>query len=96
MTDKQNTSIHELLLLAEIRSYPRWQIIPPSYTLMGSEVNKSECHVKIGVKYRGETILKTGYSTFFLLCFQCALLLTVVGLVCIVVLYCVYYSLRYF
>ncbi len=51
---------------------------------MGSEVKKSECHVKIGVKYQGETILKTRYSTFFLLCFQCALLLTVVGLVCIV------------
>ena len=32
---------------------------------MGSEVKKSECHVKIGVKYRGETILKTRYSTFF-------------------------------
>ena len=76
---------------------------------MGSEVKKSECHVKTGVKYRGETILETGYSTFLLLCFQCALLLTVVGLVCIVLLssvycyyfmcivvLCVYYYLRYF
>ena len=53
---------------------------------MGSEVKKSECHVKIGVKYRGETILKTRYSKFFLLFSQCALLLTVVGLVCIVLL----------
>ena len=53
---------------------------------MGSEVKKSKCHVKIGVKYRGETILKTRYSTFFLLCFQCALLLTIVGFVCIVVI----------
>ena len=43
----------------------------------------------IVLKYRGETILKTRYSTFFLLCFQCALLLTVVGLVCIVVTSCV-------
>ena len=25
---------------------------------MGSKVKKSECHVKIGVKYRGETILE--------------------------------------
>ena len=55
----------------------------------------SECHVKIGVKYRGETILKTRYSTFFLLCCQCATLLTAVGLVCTVatscvLLYCVY------
>ena len=58
-------------------------------TPMGSEVKKSECHVKMGVKYRGETILKTRYSTFFLLCFQCALLLTVVGLVYIVLLSCV-------
>ena len=57
---------------------------------MGSEVKKSECHVKIGVKYRGEAILKTRYSTFFLLCFQRPLLLTVVGLVCIVLLSCEY------
>ena len=57
---------------------------------MGTEVKKSECHVKIGVKYQGETILKTRYSTFFLLCFQCTLLLTVVGLVCIMLLSCVY------
>ena len=76
---------------------------------MGSEVKKSECHVEIGVKYRGETILKTMHSTLFLLCFQCALLLTVVGLVCTVLLscvyccylmcivvLCVYYFLRYF
>ena len=49
----------------------------------------SECHVKIGVKYKGETILKTMYSAVVLLCFQCALLLTVVGLVCIVVTSCV-------
>jgi hypothetical protein len=34
-------------------------------------------HVKIGVKYQGETILKTRYSTFFLLCFPCALLVFV-------------------
>ena len=57
---------------------------------MGSEVKKSECHVKIGVEYRRETILKTRYSTFFLLCFQCALLLIVYGLVCIVLLSCEY------
>ena len=56
---------------------------------MGSEVKKSECHVKIGVKYRGETILKTRYSKFFLLFSQCALLLTVVGLVFIAVTSCV-------
>ena len=72
-------------------------------------MKKSECHVKSGVKYRGETILKTRYRTFFILCFQCALLLTVVGLVCFVLLsceyccylmcivvQCVYYYLRYF
>ena len=57
---------------------------------MCSEVKKSECHVEIGVKYWGETILKTMYSTFFLLCSQSALLLTVVGLVCIVLLSCEY------
>ena len=57
---------------------------------MGSEVEKSECHVKSGVKYRGETILSTRYCKPFLLCFQCALLLTVVGLVCIVLLSCEY------
>ena len=53
-------------------------------------MKRSECHVKIGVKYRGETILKTKYSAFFVLRFQCALLLTVVGLVCIVLLSCEY------
>ena len=58
---------------------------------MGSEVKKSEYHVKIGVKYRGETVLKSRYSTLFLSCFQCALLLAVFGLVCIVLLSCVYY-----
>ena len=41
---------------------------------MGSEVNKSECHVQIGVKN----------------CFQCALLLTVVGFMCVVLLSCEY------
>jgi hypothetical protein len=46
--------------------------------------------VNIGVKYRGETVAKSRYSTFFLLCFQCAFLLTVVGVVCIVLLYCEY------
>jgi hypothetical protein len=39
--------------------------------------------VKIGVKYPGENVLKAMYSTLFLLCFQCALLLAAVGLVCI-------------
>jgi hypothetical protein len=75
---------------------------------MCSDVKKSKCHVKFGVKYRGEVVVKTMYSTFFLLCFQCALLLTVVGLVCIVLLcceycssfmyvvLCVYYHCRYF
>ena len=55
---------------------------------MGSEVKKSECHVKTGVKYLGETILKTRYSTFFLLCFQCALLLCFV--LCVLLLLHVY------
>jgi hypothetical protein len=57
---------------------------------MFSEVKNSKCHVKIGVKYQGETVVKTTYNTFFLLCFQCALLLTVFGIVLLYCEYCCY------
>ena len=103
VTPYHQHSQHLGVQICEMKPTLKWLILHTDGSL------ESECHVKIDVKYRGETVLKTKYSTFFLLCFQCALLLTVVGLVCVllltcefccyamcIVVLCVYYYLRYF
>ena len=53
----------------------------------------SECHVKIGVQYLWSNNIRNQVQYFlpFVLLLLCALLLTVVDLLCIVLLFCVFF-----
>ena len=75
------------------RSEVKWRVVKrrgikrgvPWRVRMGSEVNWSEGHVKIGVQYLRSNNIRNSVQYFLplVLLFLCALLLTVVGLLCI-------------